>query len=259
MSTVDFRQLEEKFFLTLREPEKTVLVVPATDLLNVEVMKDVIDTYSKLIKARERSAAAAFFTTWLAGVCGAMQYMLYRGDKMLLDVSLSNLSVQLYKGDHYPLFSFKINEKRFNQVPLVDHDDGYKKLLDSFYREQVTPVIQLLSQLASIHVTALWGQIVYALQAQMEEELAAASGEESRTWINNTYKLLIHDVDASAFGLRNNPFNRKPAYIEHPTIPNQRMLMKTACCLAYCLEGDFGYCYTCPRLKAKDRALKPFS
>ncbi|WP_364154358.1 hypothetical protein [Paenibacillus sp. LPE1-1-1.1] len=33
MGTVDLRQLEEKFFLTLYEPEYTVLTLPASDLL----------------------------------------------------------------------------------------------------------------------------------------------------------------------------------------------------------------------------------
>ncbi|AJS58245.1 hypothetical protein [Paenibacillus sp. IHBB 10380] len=255
MGTVDFQQLEEKFFLTLNKLENIVLTIPALDLLKVENMKHLIDTYGTLIKARERSTAAAFFISWYAGVCGAMQYMLYRGDELLLDLSLSNLSVQLYAGDHYPLFSFKINEARFSQVPIMDRDDGYKKSLDSFYREQVTPVIQILSQLAQINVIPLWGQIVNALYAQMEEELIEASDEKSRTRIIYYFKLLTHDVDASAFALRKNPFDIKPNFIQHPNIPDQKMLMKTACCLAYCLDSEFGYCYACPRLKEKDRAL----
>ncbi|OMF25383.1 hypothetical protein [Paenibacillus peoriae] len=255
MGTVDFQHLEEKFFLTLKELDKTVLTIPAFDLLKVENMNHLIDTYGTLIKAKERSAAAAFFISWYAGVCGAMQHMLYQGNVLLLDLSLSNLSVQLYVVDGYPLFSFKINEVRFNQISIMDWDEGEKKSLDSFYREQVTPIIQLLSQLAPINAIPLWGQIVNALYAQMEEELAEASDEESRTRIISFFKLLTHDVDASAFGLRNNPFNIKPNFIEHPNIPDQKMLVKTACCLAYCLDREFGYCYACPRLKEKDRAL----
>ncbi|OPA74734.1 hypothetical protein BVG16_23560 [Paenibacillus selenitireducens] len=254
MGAVDFQQLEEKFHLTLNELEKTVLTIPAFDLLKIENMKHLIDTYGSLIKARERSAAAAFFISWYAGICGAMQYMLYRGDELLLDLSLSNLSVQLYAGDSYPLFSFQVHEARFIEVPIMDHDDGYKKSLESFYREQVTPVILMLSQLAHIHVVPLWGQIVNVLYAQMEEAVAEASDEDSRTRIIYYYKLLTHDVDASAFGLRKNPFDINPTFIEHPHIPDQKMLVKPACCLAYCLDSEFGYCYACPRLKEKDRA-----
>lgn len=67
MGTVDFQHLEENFFLTLNELDKTVLTIPAFDLLKVENMNHLIDTYGTLIKAKERSAAAAFL---LAGTPG---------------------------------------------------------------------------------------------------------------------------------------------------------------------------------------------
>ncbi|NEW05858.1 hypothetical protein GK047_07490 [Paenibacillus sp. SYP-B3998] len=254
MDTVDFKQLEEKFFLTLYEPYNTVLTMPAFDLIQVENMMRLIDTYSPLIKAGERSTTAAFFCSWFAGVCGAMQNMLFRGDGVILDLSLWNLSVQLYAGAQYPLFSFKINEVRFIEIPNMDRDAWCKKVLYSFYKEHVRPLIEVLSQLAQISVIPLWGQIINTLYAQMEEELAEASDEESKKSILYHYKILTHGVDAGAFGLRKNPFDIKLKFIENPSNPDQKMLVKTACCLAYRLDTGFGYCYSCPRLKEKDRA-----
>ncbi|WP_187768156.1 hypothetical protein [Paenibacillus sp. PL91] len=254
MGTVDFRQLEEKFFFTLHELENTVLTIPASHLLIEENMRLLIDTYGPLINARERSTAAVFFISWYAAVCGAMQHMLFRSDGLLLDLSLSNLSVQLYAGEHYPLFSFKINEARFSDIPIRDRDDWCKKSLDSFYREHITPLIQMLSQLAQMNAIPLWGQIVNALYAQMEDDLAEAQDAKSRTRIIDHFKTLTHGVHSSAFGLRKNPFDIKLSFIQHPNNPDHKMLVKTACCLAYCLDSEFGYCYTCPRLKEKDRA-----
>lgn len=63
-------------------------------------------------------------------------------------------------------------------------------------------------------------------------------------------------IDASAFGLRKSPFDIKLRYIEHPTIPEQKIRLKRACCFAYRLNTEFDYCYECPRLNEKDRALK---
>ncbi|BBH24080.1 hypothetical protein Back11_54250 [Paenibacillus baekrokdamisoli] len=255
MGTVDFQQLEEKFFLTLYEPEKTVLTMPASDLLNAENMMRLIDTYSPLIKAKERSTAAVFFISWYAGVCCAMHHMLFRSDAVILDLSLSNLSVQLYAGDQYPLFSFKINETRFRKMPITDRNTWRKKSLDSFYREHVTPLIEVLSQLAQMSAIPLWGQIVNALYAQMEEEWGEASEEESRKTNVFHFQMLMNGIDSSAFGLRKNPFDITLRFIEHPNIPERKIVLKTACCLAYRLDTEFGYCYECPRLKEKDRAL----
>jgi ferric iron reductase protein FhuF len=255
VGTVDFRQLEERFPLTLNRLENTVLTVPASDLLIEENMGLLIHTYGPLIKARERSAAAAFFMSWFAGVCGAMQHMLISGNEQLLDLSLSNLSVQLYAGDHYPLFSFQINEARFSSIPIIDRDSWCKKTLDTFYTDNVTPFIQILSSLTQMNAIPLWGQIVNALYAQKEEDLAEAPDEESRNRIIYHFKMLTHGVKASAFGLRKNPFDIELNFTQHPNDPAHKMLVKTACCLAYCLDSEFGNCYDCPRLKEKDRAL----
>ncbi|MFF2908421.1 hypothetical protein [Paenibacillus sp. NPDC057934] len=255
MGTVDFQQLEEKFALTLHELENTVLTIPASDLLIAEHMQHLIDTYGSLIKAREPAATAAFFVSWFAGVCGALQHMLYQGNEVILDLSLSNLTVQLYIDGQYPLFSFKINEAQFSDVSAADLKEEYKRTLHVFYKEQVTPIIQLLSELVPTRATALWGQIGNPLYAQLEEALAAAFDEESRNRMVYLYEWLTQDLDPSSFGLSSNPLNRKPRFIEHPSIPDLKIRMKTACCLAYCLDGEFGYCYECPRLKEKDRAF----
>ncbi|OBZ11109.1 hypothetical protein [Bacillus sp. FJAT-26390] len=255
MGTVDFRKLEERFALTLNKLENTVLTLPASDLLIEENMGLLIHTYGPLIKARERSAAAAFFMSWYAGVCGAMQHMLSSGDDQLLDLSLSNLSVQLYAGDHYPLFSFQINEARFSSIPIIDRDSWCKKTLDTFYTDNVTPFIHILSRLTQMNAIPLWGQIVNALYAQMEEDLAAVPDEVRRTSIIYHFKMLTHGVKGRAFGLRKNPFDIKLNFTRHPNNPPHKVLVKTACCLAYCLDSEFGYCYECPRLKEKDRAL----
>ncbi|WP_028563237.1 hypothetical protein [Paenibacillus pinihumi] len=255
MGTFDFPQLEEKFFLTLNEPEEIIFTIPASDLLKEESMKHLIGTYGMLIQARECSATAAFFISWYAGVCGALQHMLYRGDELVLDLSLSKLSVQLYNCGPYPRFSFKINELQYHKAPIQNRDDWIRELLDSFYRVNITPVIQSLAESVQMNVIPLWGQIVNTMYAQIEEELAGASDEKVWKRIISHFELLKRGVMSSAFGLRKNPFDIKRIFVEHPTIPDQKVAIKTACCLACCLNGDFGYCYECPRLKEKDRAF----
>ncbi|MNI46813.1 hypothetical protein D3C73_1012950 [compost metagenome] len=113
MSGVDFKELEVKFFLTLLEPESKMLTMPASHLLEADNMMRLINTYSPLIHAGEPSTTAAFFCSWYAGVCGALQHMLVHGDGGILDLSLSNLSVQLYTGAEYPLFSMKCGSSKF--------------------------------------------------------------------------------------------------------------------------------------------------
>ncbi|MFC4306678.1 (2Fe-2S)-binding protein [Cohnella boryungensis] len=255
MSTIDFRRLEEEFFLTLHEPENIVLPMPATDLLQAENMKLLIDTYGPLIQTNERTVAATFFASWLGGVCGAIQDAFYRGDEAILDLSLWNLSIRLYADERYPLFTFKINKLKFIEIPAVDYEAWCKSSIESFYGNNITPLIEILSHLGQMSVTPLWGQIVNSLHAQMAEVMGKTLDEECRKIIDYHYNLLSKGVDSGVFGLRRNPFDREMKFIAHPTNPERKIPLKTACCLAYRLEANFGYCYACPRIKEADRAL----
>ncbi|MEK4059140.1 MULTISPECIES: (2Fe-2S)-binding protein [Paenibacillus] len=254
---MDFKQLEDKYFLTLHEPCNTILAMSAYDLLQAGHTLLLLDTYGPYIKSGERSTTAVFFCTWLGELCAAMQHMLFCGEETILELSLRNISVQLYDADtQYPLFSFKINEIRRIEIPTVDREAWSTKVLHSFYNDLVRPLIEILSAVAQINVMQLWGQITNTLYSRMEEELAGASSMESRLQISNHYNILKQGIDPKAFGLRSNPFDVKLRYIEDPAQSKQRLLLKTACCLAYRLDTGFGYCDTCPRLNAKDRAAR---
>ncbi|WP_229757755.1 ferric iron reductase [Paenibacillus marchantiophytorum] len=253
---VDFNELEEKFFLTLHEPSNLLLSMPAIHLFQDEQAIRLIDMYSPLIKTSERAVAAAFFCSWYGSVCAAMQDMLFHDHGAILDVSLSNLTIQLHDNSPYSSFSFKINEVRLITVPDRDDQEAwYIRMLHSYYSNQVRPLIVALSRLTQTNVNRLWGQIVNAIYAHIDEELKEITEESCKTRLLHEFELLTHHVDAQAFGLLRNPFERKPKFIESLANPNQMVKVKTACCLAYLLDAGFGYCYTCPRLKESDRAL----
>ncbi|SDX71189.1 (2Fe-2S)-binding protein [Paenibacillus sp. CF384] len=259
MSTNDLERLEE-FFLISRVPEKPVLIMPAVDLLNEEKLLHLMNIYSPLIQAKERPEVAAIFISWYACVCAALHHMMFHWNDAVLDVSFSNLTVHLVHGESYPEFLFLINNNNlYREIPVEGRGAWVKKELDSFYREQVTPLVQVLARAARMNPILVWGQIVDAAYDQLEEELDEVTEEERRQAILDHFQTRLMDIDASAFGLPKNPFATKRRYIEHPENPDHTMALKTACCLAYRIpfreSKEFIYCYTCPRLKENERAL----
>ncbi|AZN41768.1 IucA/IucC family C-terminal-domain containing protein [Paenibacillus albus] len=259
MSTMDLGQLEEKFFLTSSEAENAVLIMPAADLLNEEKLLHVLNTYGPLIQAQERPEAAAFFISWYAILCSALHYMMFHRADKVIDLSFSNVTLQLVVEGSYPLFSFKLNNNRYIEIPSVERSEWMNRTMESFYKEQLTPLIQLLARLARVNPTVLWGQVVNTAYDLLEEELSEASVEEHKQAIIHHFHTRLADIDASAFGLSINPFAKKRIFIEDPADSNRTIALKSACCLAYCLPHrlnmTFNYCYTCPRLKEKDRAI----
>lgn len=164
--------------------------------------------------------------------------------------------IELRQGSVYVL---KPGHLRYIEIPSIERSEWMNRTMETFYKEQLTPLIQLLARLARMNSTVLWGQVVNTAYDLLGEELSEVSVEEHRQAIIHHFHTRLADTDASAFGLSINPFVKKRIFIEDPADSNRTIALKSACCLAYCLPHrlklTFNYCYTCPRLKEKDRAL----
>lgn len=253
MVAEEFERLEERFYLTLRAPANSMLILPANDLLQPDRLQHMLRLYGSLIHTEELDVSAAFFCSWYAGICCAVQKMLARSDGRILDLSLANLTVHLCAGDSYPSFLFEMNDVRVIPVPGSDRRSWRKSVLFSFYAEQARPLIESLSKSTRTNGRLYWGQIVNAIYAQYDDDSHETSDEEIGRRIVEDYRILSQEIEASAFGLRGNPFGLKPRFIDNPIDPNRKIVVKAACCLAYRLNAEFGYCYSCPRLKDADR------
>ncbi|WP_458122933.1 hypothetical protein [Paenibacillus sp. Z3-2] len=249
-------ELENRYFLSLHDPDPMHLLftISATDLLHENHMNHLLDTYGPLIKSGERCVTAAFFCNWYASVCSALQNMLFGGADYIYDLSLSNISVQLYIKEQYPLFSFKIKNTKRIQIPKRNREEWCAQILQVFYKENVRPLLEALSDITQISVLSLWGQVVSALYSYMEEELSETSDENSKRSITFQKHILRRGLDASTLGLLKNPFDIKLRFTQHINDPGRQVLIKPSCCQAYRLDAKFGYCYDCPRLKEVDRA-----
>lgn len=252
---MDINELENRYFLSLHEcgHMHMLLTISATDLLHENHMNRLLDTYGPLIKSGERSVTAAFFCNWFASVCSALQNMLFRGADYIYDLSLANISVQLYIKEQYPSFSFKIKNTKRIQIPKHNREEWCTQVLQIFYKENVRPLLEALSGTTQISVLFLWGQVVSTLYSHMEEELSETSDENNERDITFQKHILRHGLDASTLGLQKNPFEIKLRFTQHINDPGLQVLIKPSCCQAYRLDAKFGYCYVCPRLKEVDR------
>ncbi|MCW3790684.1 hypothetical protein OM416_03770 [Paenibacillus sp. LS1] len=252
---MDIDELENRYFLTLHglDPMHMLLTISATDLLHENQMNRLLDMYGPLIKSDERSVTAAFFCNWYASVCSALQNMLFGDEDYIYDLSLSNISVQLYIQEQYPLFSFKIKNTKRIQIPKHNREEWCTQVLQVFYKENVRPLLEVLSGTTQINALSLWGQVVSTLYSHMEEELSETSDENNKRSITFQKHILRHGLDASILGLLKNPFEIKLRFTQHINDSGRQVLIKPSCCQAYRLDAKFGYCYVCPRLKEVDR------
>lgn len=254
LHTVDYDRLSKHFYINRNDQEQIVLSVPAVELLEQAKMDQFIDTYAPLMKALERKVAAAYFCSWFGATALALQYGVTYCNK-LFDLSLHNMTVQLYCKDEYYWYSYKIHSWTEQDGPTETSERAQwlRKGYVEFYSNTLRPMFEAAARSGGIDVGQMWGQLPtrynYSLANWMEEE----SDPIVRERITDDFRLLKNEIDPAVFGCSKNPLDVKIRWIEHIEDPTKQMRMKNVCCLYYLTEGG-QYCYTCPKMKEEYRA-----
>lgn len=131
---MDFLQLEETYFVSLLARKKNaVFSMPAAQPSAQNGMERLLDTYMPLLKAAEPAAAAAYFSSWFGGVALAFHYFISRNKGP--DLSLGNITVQLYPVGNYHRFSFQVGEWQEQDAPLdpKERDRWRERMFTDFF------------------------------------------------------------------------------------------------------------------------------
>lgn len=256
MQVLDLSELEERFGIRSDDRNGLIVSIPAEQLLMREHADRLLQAYAPLIRALGVEVAATYFSGWYGSICLAMQYMVSHYDHVL-DLSLANVTVQLYPNKQYYHFSFKIGEPRIKSWDGYDREEWRNSVLETLYRDNVRPLIDALARFGSINAGQLWGQIVTEMYREVDSWLIDASDDSLKRRISSDFHFLTQGLGADVFGRKKNPFNMKLRTVENPFKPGCQTYIKAACCLAYRTDNpeDIGheYCFTCPRLSAQKR------
>jgi len=254
MGAVHWDVLESKFYLTTEDHGGADLTARASDLLERSAMDEFIREYSARIKALEPAAASAGFCGWFRVVAAAQQYAVSLCDAAL-DLSLSNLTIQMYRKDGWYWVSFKVERPReFRYSPDAGTRERWREdVLTAFYRDEVRPLVESAAASSGTNAGLLWGQFPSGLHYYYEQFLLAAENDpERRRRIEDDYRFLSRGLGGDVFGRKRNPFDVKIRLIDNPHAPGRPMAMKATCCMFYRTEGG-SMCYACPRMTDEER------
>ncbi|HET7579484.1 MAG TPA: IucA/IucC family C-terminal-domain containing protein [Bacillales bacterium] len=253
MPKLDLEPLEKYCFTRLEDRNDAILSIPADDLLDLARLEDFIDEYVPLMHALDRGAAAAALCRWFAGPAIAFQYGLSVWNKAI-DVSLSNLTIQLYPVDQYCLFSFKINRWSDLDAPVNEWDrkDWRRRQLERFYENTMRPVIEKLSEVSGVNTGQLWGQLPGKFKYYLNIIAGLTEQKEILDRLKDDYDFLKFGLDAAVFDRKRNPFDVKIRTTESLEEPGKQVPMECTCCLNFRVENA-PYCFACPRVKEEER------
>jgi ferric iron reductase protein FhuF len=248
--------LESSYDLTVGKPENLVFSCPALDLLDENKTKSLLELYTPLVKGTDPSVGEVYMASWFRGPILGLLYMLSAWNKVP-DLSLSNLTVQIYKAT-YNEHEYYATSFLMHNVDLIaatrESDEGEKwtrNTLIAFFEQTVRPVFETIAKVGTLQAGMLWSQLPTSLAYGYDRLM---NGEES-----NQVKLLaelnfelVKSLEGAVFGRIKNPFDIKFRMTESLGDPESQVRMKSACCLYYLVDGGY-YCFTCPRLKEDER------
>lgn len=251
-----FDEVEKYFRLTRRAQEDVVLSARIDDLVDdVDCLENFLRMYASRIGSRDLHVASASFSKWFAFVTAGFQYFISVRN-VYVDLPPKNLAVELHRVGDYDAFSFRIDCNTESEGPLDGHRRASwrEKSFKCFYRNTVRPLIEAQARVTGINAGQLWGQFPPKL-VWFVEVLGQGYDDALVQRIADDYRWLKHEMDPSIFGRKRNPFDIKWRAVESLEDPNKQVYIQPACCMDYRREDGI-YCYTCPRLKETQRALR---
>ncbi|MNI33128.1 hypothetical protein D3C73_870600 [compost metagenome] len=252
MEKSKFETLDHKFHVTQHKREDAVFSIPAITLLDPKNMSLLIDTYTPMIKAVESDAAAAYFAGWFTYVAMAKQYVLSNFNQSL-DLTLSNLTVQIVPNGTHFQYVFVVNEWSMIEAPSDEYERASwrQQELAAFHGQTVQPIFEAVTTIVDYPLGQLWGQLPTKFNYFMNDWKGSMTQETACKRIDEDYAGL-KALEPSIFGLKKNPFDVKIRMIEDALDCTKQVRMKNVCCLYYKTEAS-RYCYTCPRMKEEGR------
>jgi ferric iron reductase protein FhuF len=252
MTTIDFDYLEKNMYFTRTDMPQEIFRIELADLLDKHHARKLVEQYGLVLKALKPEVAATYFSLWFGWICAALQYTISHHDAAY-DLSLRNLGGQVFLFNERPRWAFQLHDIDSVSVPQGDRSAWRKRMLTSFYADQVTPVLAAVSAAAGIGVGQLWGQLATRLHYAQDAWLREAANVRVRQTIEEDFAYLQYELGADVFDRKRNPFDINFRQVDNPRIPGETLRIKASCCLAYLTDTGHGYCYTCPRMGEDER------
>ncbi|ART75429.1 hypothetical protein B4U37_04940 [Sutcliffiella horikoshii] len=247
MRTYSDTFLEENFYLRKTDHPNMLFTVNLYKLIHENKMKEFIDNFGPKIKACNSDVVATYFAKYLGWALSGYHYILSLGDTF--EFSLKNTELQIFydkKYDYYGL-SFKIID--FTLMPTLTK----KPIIEDFYLNFVTPLLQTFVTSSNVKIRDLWGQVAIGVYHGHDNNLELAQTDEEKESILNFFQFITKELKPGFFSAKRNPLDITFRMTESPTKPGELQRLNPTCCLYYQTEGATTMCFGCPRMNEEER------
>ncbi|MCS3431799.1 IucA/IucC family C-terminal-domain containing protein [Klebsiella sp. BIGb0407] len=229
--------------------EADVRSIAADSLLDTDTCRRMLTTIMPLIDAPDLAITASLYVKRLAFLTtGNVLYAMSVFDKGLI-LSLSGSQLEYAHDDGLWTSSLPADMTE-SIAPCEGRDQWREAIVGALFKDFLSPLLNVLSQVSGIPVQILWENIavrVYSLYRGRMEGLDSEQAQRCQA----DYDWLLRQADATVFGLPWNPLKRFNRPLKQ-TATGEKVRFRRTCCFYYKATSPVEYCHNCPLLITKN-------
>ncbi|MDR6553491.1 (2Fe-2S)-binding protein [Paenibacillus qinlingensis] len=175
-----------------------------------------------------------------------------------LNVSPSNVAISLKNKHLYYrlLFPYSLENWAGSGSYAVERESYARHL----FTDHAQPFLKQLVDWSGIDVQTLWATISYNLIYYRDEWRTEAETASEKAYIADNFRYLIHEANPiHVFAAVANPLTDAFRCVDIPGVDEDKIMIRSKCCLHFRMPGEDNYCYTCPTIKDDRRIDKYFA
>ncbi|MFC5528775.1 (2Fe-2S)-binding protein [Cohnella yongneupensis] len=251
---MDLTFMEKYCHISTHGAENPVYSVSVADLMDPAIMRDLLERGGALVKAIGMELAVSFIGLAAFGLPSTKQLMMSQYNRVL-DLSPSNVTVQLVMHNDYAQVVFKLHELKWTELPETPCERNAAVIAEweRYFRLEFNPLIERIASAGGMKPDLIWNQFGTRIAFMMDSIRENTPQGPKLQRIEEDFALLAGLPPKTFNRRRKNPFDHTPVYVDSPYKPGTQTMIRSACCMYYRRENGVK-CYNCPILKESERA-----
>lgn len=243
---LDFTQFENILRISPKEPENAVISMPAYHLLQEEHVRTILHTYGQTVKAIGDLLPASFLGVMMSNIC-LTQFTFNVKDHVFLDLSPENLVFYLEDKGTYHQFGFTLTNLVYQDIPSDNEEEFMIKNWTHFINKSILPTLHSITSTAKIKNSLIFNQFGSPFSYTQNMIATNFDDEIIQERLKVYSEILTEKLSPEVFRVRKNPFRHSPCFMDNPSNPEEKWMIRSGCCW-WDKREDGTKCVVCPRL-----------
>lgn len=250
---LDFDVIDRFYHISPKGFDQPLFELTATELLDADQAKDVLDRVGKLWKSCGYELPVSFVGMTMFNFCLTSLFFAAK-DRVWVKFQLQDMKFQLEQHEDHAHIGYKL--ERLELVPLPEDQDERHTFLRAAWpvmiSEMIRPFIESIAPAGGLKAEMIWAQFGAQLLSTLNYIRDYLHMPELVDRIEADL-IILYELEPELFGRRRNPFIHKPRFVDNPwSPPDGTYILRSACCMYDRREGG-EKCYNCPRMLPEER------